>query len=124
MDDGYVRTFLAMKYGIQALRAGGGGVFINVTSADGRTGAPGAAGRCAAANGVMQMTKCLALECAAKKDGVRVNAILAGAIAQAGAVSPGTTTPADLAESIAFLTGPGAVYLTGLLMPVHGGPRT
>ncbi|MDX2223792.1 MAG: SDR family oxidoreductase [Rhodospirillaceae bacterium] len=118
LDDGYVRTFLAMKYGILALRAGGGGAFLNVTSADGRSGAADAAARCAAANGVMQMTKCVALECAAKKDGVRVNAILAGTLAPIGPVALD-----DIAEAAAFLSGPAAIYLTGLLMPVHGGGR-
>ncbi len=110
MEASYVRTFLAMKYGLPLLRSAGGGSFITVTSSAGRRGAPGAAAASAAANGIMQMTKCAALNCADKQDKVRVNAILAGAV-----------TPDSIASAAVFLAADASVYYTGARMPVDDG---
>jgi len=123
IEASYVRTYLALKYGIQALRASGGGAFINVTSADGVYGAANAAPRCSAANGIMQLTRATAIECAATEDNVRVNALLVGDIIQSDQLkyAPGHVSPNDVAEAVAHLAADAAVYITGLLMHVDNG---
>ncbi len=126
LDASYVRNFLALKYGVQVLRAGGGGVFITVTSADGMTGVEGAAPRCAASQGIVLMTRSAAVECAAKDDNVRVNAVMVGDIVggDSSRQSPGHVTVEDVTSTVAYLVSDAASYLTALILPVaNGGPR-
>ena len=121
IEASYTRTFLALKYGTQLLKASGGGAFINVTSNAGTTGMANAVGRCAAAHGIVMMTKCAALTCAA--DGVRVNALLAAEVVANGnaQLSPGTVSPEDVASAVVFLASEASSYYTGLIMPVDNG---
>lgn len=123
IETSYIRTWLALKYGIQVLRATGGGSFINITAVDGKYGAPDAAARCAASNGIANMTRSAALECAAKKDNVRVNALMVGDImpGQHDTYAPGHVSPQDVAAAVAHLASDAAVYITGLIMPVDNG---
>ena len=123
IEASYVRTWLALKYGIQTLRRSEGGSFINITSVDGELGAPAAAARCAASHGIVLMTKSAALECAAKKDNVRVNALLVGDIMPGDhdSYAPGHVSPEDVAAAVAHLASDAAIYITGLIMPVDNG---
>jgi len=123
IETSYIRTWLALKYGIQTLRSSGGGSFITITSVDGATGVPAAAARCAASHGITLMTKSAALECADKKDNVRVNALLVGDIipGEHEAYASGHVSPEDVAEAAAHLVSDAAVYITGLIMPVDNG---
>jgi hypothetical protein len=120
--DTYGRMFLAMKHGIQVLRASGGGQFIAMTSTDGRSGRIDAAAASAAANGITIMVRSATLECAQKNDGVRVNAIQVGDIVDT-AVAPqlGQVHMADVTRAVAYLAAAGSVYLTGVVMPVDNG---
>ena len=123
VERSYARTFLVLKYGIQVLRACGGGPLISVTSNDFLIGREGASARCAAANGIALMSKSAALECAAKQDGVRVNTVLCGDV-QAGSherYAPGHVSADDVVAAVAYLLSPAAQYLTGLLLPVDNG---
>jgi len=119
----YVRTWLALKYGIQALRASGGGSFINITSVAGRHGSAGAAARCAASHGIELMTRSAALECAGKQDNVRVNALLVGDVISGyhDTYAPGHVSPKDVASAVKHLASDAAAYITGLIMPVDNG---
>lgn len=122
MDATYTRTFLVLKYGSRVLKANGGGALINVTSSAGTSGAPGSVARCAAAHGIVLMSRSAALVGAA--DFVRVNALLAGDVQYAGAskLEAGETSPEVIASAVAFLAADASKYFTGLIMPVdHGG---
>lgn len=110
MEATYIRTYLAMKYGIAKLRAGGGGRFITVTSNAGKRGAAGAVAATAATNGVMQMTRCAALNCAAKDDNVRVNTLMVGA-----------GNAAEIASAVTFLASEAAIFYTGILLQLDDG---
>jgi len=125
IEASYIRNWLALKYGIQRLRASDGGVFISITSVDGKRGAPAAVGRCAASHGITLMTKSAALECADRKDNVRVNAILAGDIlpGEHETLTAGHVSPDDLAFAVAHLASDASVYITGLIMPVENGTQ-
>ncbi len=123
IETSYIRTWLALKYGILKLRKSDGGAFVNITSVDGTLGTPAAAARCAASHGIVLMTKSAALECAAKKDNVRVNALLVGDIipGEHEAYAPGHVSPADVASAVNHLASDAAIYITGLIMPVDNG---
>jgi hypothetical protein len=123
LDASYDRSFLALKYAVPLLRKAGGGAFVTVTSADYLAGAAGASARCAAANGIVLMTKSAALECAAKDDNVRVNAVVAGDIlARAeGRLGPGHAVPDEVAAAAVYLISDAASYMTGLILPVDNG---
>jgi NADP-dependent 3-hydroxy acid dehydrogenase YdfG len=120
--DNYGRMFLAMKHGIQVLRASGGGQFIAITSTDGRSGRIDAAAASAAANGITIMVKSATLECAQKNDNVRVNAVQVGDIVDA-ATAPklGQVHMADVTRAVTYLAADGSAYLTGVVMPVDNG---
>lgn len=120
--DNYGRNFMALKAGVQLLRASGGGLFISITSTDGRNGVGGAAAASAAANGIVIMTKSAAIECASKTDGVRVNALLVGEITDAkGSLTPGQVRAEDVASAVVYMAADGSNYLTGLILPVDNG---
>ncbi|WP_448586156.1 glucose 1-dehydrogenase [Thermaurantiacus sp.] len=74
-------VFLGAKHAIPAIRkTGRGGAIINVSSVAGLEGAAGLAGYCAAKGGVRLFSKALAKECAAARDGIRVNSVHPGII--------------------------------------------
>ena len=125
MEASYIRAWLAHKYGILSMRETGGGAFITVTSVDGLTGAPGAAASSAVSRGLVQMTRSAAVECAEKRDGVRINAILVADILQGQHedFAPGHVSPWDIAKAVAHLSSDAAIYITGLVMPLDNGGR-
>ena len=125
LETSYIRSWLAHKYGILSMRETGGGAFITVTSVDGLLGAPGAVASCAVSRGLVQMTRSAAVECALKRDGVRVNAILVGDIMPGDhdSYASGHVSPEDVAEAVAHLSSDAAIYITGLIMPLDNGGR-
>jgi acetoacetyl-CoA reductase/3-oxoacyl-[acyl-carrier protein] reductase len=114
-----------------------GGVVVNVGATTGLRPRMAGANYCASKAGLLQLTKCLALELAPR---VRVNCLIPGAIEteelvtrfrlddpreRARMVSEipqgriGTTE--DVADALEFLVGPGSVYVTGQKIIVDGG---
>jgi hypothetical protein len=119
----YGRTFFALKHGGEFLRQSGGGLFVNVTSADAMHGAPSSIARCAAANGIVVMTKSAALEFAALTPSVRVNALLVGDVVRGkpAKVAPGQVSAQDVGAAVCYLAADASIYLTGLILPVDNG---
>ena len=73
-------VFLGVKHSIPLMRENAGGSIINMSSVAGLKGSAILAGYCATKGGVRLFTKAVAMECAAAKDGVRVNSVHPGII--------------------------------------------
>ncbi len=68
-------VFLGCKHGIAQLRAAGGGAIINMSSVAGLMGTPTLAAYGSSKGAVWQLTKSVALYCAARRDNIRCNSI-------------------------------------------------
>jgi len=131
-------TFLGMKYGIIAMLKNGGGSIVNTASAVGLVGWKHHSIYGAAKAGVIQLTKCAALDYAVQ--GIRVNAICPGTtwtgLVKASAVHavppPDAKLPAaipmnrwglasELAAAALFFASDESSYITGTALPVDGG---
>jgi NAD(P)-dependent dehydrogenase (short-subunit alcohol dehydrogenase family) len=73
-------VFLGIKHSLPLMREGGGGSIINMSSLAGLKGAANMSSYCASKGAVRLLTKSVALECAAAKDGVRCNSVHPGII--------------------------------------------
>jgi NAD(P)-dependent dehydrogenase (short-subunit alcohol dehydrogenase family) len=91
-------TWLSMKYEVPAILAAGGGAIINCGSVASTRGSIGASAYYASKHAVLGMTKCVALENAAR--GIRVNAVCPGLV-MTDLVEKGF---ADAQEKLAMLT--------------------
>lgn len=120
---------------LPALRKSRGNV-VNVTSVSGMGGDWGMYGYNASKGAVTLMTQGLALDLG--KEGIRVNAVapattntrLAAPLQQAPRVSAALrrripmgrmVEPEEVASAIAFLAGPDAAFVNGVILPVDGG---
>lgn len=142
-------VFLGVKYSLPLMREGGGGSIINVSSIAGIKASPNVSGYCATKGGVRLFTKSVALECAAAKDGVRVNSLHPGITETAiwdtliGTVEDGSggrergptldklteravplgykAAPEDIANGILWLASDESRYVTGTELVIDGG---
>lgn len=136
-------VFLGVKYALPLMRRNGGGSIVNMSSIAGLVGSAGMACYSATKAAVRLFTKSVALECATRRDGVRVNSVhpglietslwdgilasagtrLAGLEQAAQAVVPlGTPgTPKDVAWGVLFLASDEARYITGSELVIDGG---
>lgn len=130
-------VFLSMKHEIAHMLAHGGGAIVNTSSAAGAVGMPYSADYVSAKHGVVGATRAAAAE--ASGQGIRVNAILPGAIetpmfTQALGTNPDLRriteaghpigrigTPQEIAELAAFLLSDAAGFITGAAIAVDGG---
>jgi len=110
------------------------GRIVNISSVVGLMGNPGQANYAAAKAALIGFTKALARELGSRN--ITVNAVAPGYIETAMTESlteaqreallkalaiPRLGTPEDVAEAVAFLTGPGGSYITGTVLNVSGG---
>ena len=137
-------VFLSVKYAVPAMRRAGGGSIIIMSSVAGLRGSAGLAGYCATKGGVRLFAKAAAMECAAARDGVRINTVHPGVIdtpiwtkipASAGSNAPidpnevaKTGVPLgkagqaqDIANGVLFLASDASSYMTGAELVIDGG---
>ena len=141
-------VFLGTRAAIPAMRQGGGGSIINISSIAGITGQRTLSAYCAAKGGVRLFSKAVALDCADAGDNIRVNSVHPGIIdtpifrattedLRRAPVGPeplnpdmlaGMVTPmkragqaADIAAACAYLASDDAAYVTGTELIVDGG---
>src|SRR6266404_9253753 len=135
-DTNVLGTLLSMKHELHVMLPQGSGSIVNVSSAYGRIGAPGASVYVASKHAVEGLTKSAALEVAGT--GVRVNAVAPGTT-DTGMLTRFTNTdqnkaalvstvpvkrlakPEEIAHVIAFVASANASYMTGASIPVDGG---
>lgn len=141
-EEGWQRTFdssvtavwRSAKAAVPVMAANGGGSFVNLSTNAALAAVPGLGAYGAAKAGVIQISRQIAVECAAQ--GIRSNSITPGVI-----MSPGITMlvdhfgrervaadlpgglgqPAQLAAVIAFLASDDASYISGENVQVDGG---
>lgn len=142
-------VFLGVKHGLPLMRDSGGGSIINVSSIAGIKASANASGYGASKAAVRLFTKAIALECAAAKDGVRVNSLHPGVVETAiwdtmlGTTEDGSNdrprtatldaaigssiplghkgTVEDMAMGILWLASDESRYVTGTELVIDGG---
>src|SRR6266481_2313005 len=135
-DTNVLGVLLSMKHELRVMLPQGSGSIVNVSSAYGSVGAPGASVYVASKHAVEGMTKSAALEVA--ETGVRVNVVAPGTT-DTGMLTRFTNTdenkaalvstvpvkrlatPEEIANVIAFVASANASYMTGASIPVDGG---
>src|ERR1700741_421792 len=136
-------VFLSVKYAVPAMRRAGAGSIIIMSSVAGLRGSAGLAGYCATKGGVRLFAKAAAMECAADRDGIRINTVHPGVIDTPIwtkiSSSAGRNTPIDpsevskgvplgrvgqaqdIANGVLFLASDASSYMTGAELVIDGG---
>jgi NAD(P)-dependent dehydrogenase (short-subunit alcohol dehydrogenase family) len=142
-------VFLGVKHALPLMRAGGGASIVNVSSIAGIKPSANTAGYAATKGAVRMFTKAVALECAAAKDGVRVNSVHPGVVETAiwdtmiGTTADGSNgrprgatldaltahaiplgckgEPEDIAAGVLWLASDQSRYVTGTELVIDGG---
>ena len=73
-------VFIGTKLAIAAMEVNGGGSIVNVASVSGIKPTGGAAAYCASKAAIRMFSKAVAIECADRKTGIRVNVVSPGAV--------------------------------------------
>jgi NAD(P)-dependent dehydrogenase (short-subunit alcohol dehydrogenase family) len=130
-------TFLCSRAALPLLRGSPSPSIVNIVASYAWMAGPGTAPSAAAKAGVLALTRTLAVEWA--RYGVRVNAVAPGPVRTEGTdrqlwISEQLVesirreiplgrfgTPEEIADSVRFLVGPRASYITGQVLAVDGG---
>ena len=138
MDINVKGVWLCMKYEIPAMLRSGGGSIVNTASFSGAIAFPTIPIYVASKHAVVGLTKSLALEYA--KQGVRINAVLPGAVADTGTFDRSfggsqasidwaksihpmgrLAKPSEIADAVVFLSSEKAGFITGHSLLIDGG---
>ena len=140
IDVNLTGAFVVSRAVLPRMRHRPGAAIVHVASQYGLVGGAGFPAYCAAKAGIVGLTRAMAVDHA--PDGVRVNCVcpgptdtpmLRGSAAQTAASTrerervlhrnllPAPADPARIADTIAFLLGPGSGAMTGAVVPVDGG---
>ncbi len=136
-------TFLGCKHAIPAMRRGGGGSIVNISSTAGLVGTPAFAAYSASKGTVRILTKTVAAHCREKGDAIRCNSIHPGgvdtplvrAISQRPKESgisdvedlsaPGRAIgygqPEDIGQLVLYLASDESRFMTGSELAIDGG---
>jgi len=135
-------VFLGCKHAIPAMRAGGGGSIVNISSAAGLVGTPPFAAYSASKGAVRSLTKTVAAHCREKGDAIRCNSIHPGGVdtplvrgisGQRGSnltdvedmAAPGNAIgygqPEDIAHLVLYLASDESRFMTGAELAIDGG---
>ena len=135
-DTNVLGVLLSMKHELRVMLSQGSGSIVNISSAYGSVGAPGASVYVGSKHAVEGITKSAALEVA--QTGVRVNVVAPGTT-DTGMLTRFTdtdqnkaalvstvpvkrlATPEEIARVIVFVASADASYMTGASIPVDGG---
>jgi NAD(P)-dependent dehydrogenase (short-subunit alcohol dehydrogenase family) len=135
-DTNVLGMLLSMKHELRVMLPQGSGSIVNISSAYGSVGAPGASVYVGSKHAVEGMTKSAALEVAGT--GIRVNVVAPGTT-DTGMFTRFTNTdenkaalvstvpvkrlaaPEEIAHVIVFVASANASYMTGASIPVDGG---
>jgi 3-oxoacyl-[acyl-carrier protein] reductase len=128
-------TFYNMQAAVPLMVECGGGSIVNISSAAGVAGTPGAPHYSAAKAGILGLTRATAVELASR--GIRVNAILPGLIDTPASMTESPSAlrdllagaaplrrsgrPEEIASVAAFLASDDASFMTGQSVEVNGG---
>lgn len=129
-------VYLFARAVIPVMARGGGGAIVNTASISGMGGDFGMAAYNASKGAVVNLTRSMAMDCAAK--GIRVNALCPGLVetpmASPAIVDPAdrehwfdriplgrAARPAEMAAVAAFLLSDDASYMTGAIIAADGG---
>jgi len=134
LDTNLTSVFRTSKAVLRGMMKARKGRIVNIASVVGVTGNPGQANYAAAKAGIIAFSKSMAKEIGSR--GITVNVVAPGFIdtdmtkalpeAQRAALLEQIALgqlgqPADIANAVAFLVGPGAGYITGETLHVNGG---
>ncbi|MDR6671538.1 3-oxoacyl-ACP reductase FabG [Xanthomonas sp. 1678] len=134
IDTNLTSVFRTSKAVLRGMMKARKGRIVNIASVVGVTGNPGQANYAAAKAGIIAFSKSMAKEIGSR--GITVNVVAPGFIdtdmtkalpeAQRTALLDQIALgqlgqPADIANAVAFLVGPGAGYITGETLHVNGG---
>ena len=141
-------VFLAVKHALPLIRQSSGGSIVILSSSAGIKGLPGASAYCASKGAVRMFAKSVALECAAKGDGIRVNSVHPGGVEtpiwQKSSMWEGLlrlhgseeavwkalcsstplqrfAAPEEIAHAVLYLASDEAAFVTGTELVIDGG---